>query len=154
MAELKNSKYIITELNEGSRRAPPRRTAAGAPDPGEKSHLRLLYLDDEVIQGAFYTECVWIWPGKEFYPTAAEPEVHAHDFDEVITFFGTDFEHPNELCGEIELGLGDERYILTKSCMVFVPKGLKHGPLIIRRVDRPIFHFATGPGRTYIKGQK
>jgi hypothetical protein len=26
---------------------------------------------------------------------------------------------------------------------------MKHCPLIIRRVDRPIFHFTTGPGGKY-----
>ena len=94
-------------------------------------------------------ECVWIWPGPELYPTKAEPRAHAHDFDEVITFFGTDFKDPYDLCGEIELWLEDEQHILTKSCVVYVPKGMKHGPLIIRRVDRPIFHFAAGTGGIY-----
>jgi hypothetical protein len=94
-----------------------------------------------------------MWSGSEYYPTTAEPEAHAHDFDEVITFFGTNLEDPHDLCGEIELWLEDEQHIITKSCIVFVPRGMKHGPLIIRRVDRPIFHFAAGPGSVYIKGK-
>jgi hypothetical protein len=136
MAESKYGKYIITELKPGI-------------PAGDKAHSKLIYLDDEVIKGAFYVECAWIWPGCEFYPSS-KPEAHTHDFDEVLTFFGTNPEDPQDLCGEIEFWLEDEKHMLTKSCLVFVPKGMKHCPLIMRRVDRPIFHFATGPGRTYI----
>jgi hypothetical protein len=39
--------------------------------------------------------------------------------------------------------------VITKSCVLFVPKGVAHGPLRIRRVDRPFFHFATGDTRLY-----
>jgi hypothetical protein len=45
--------------------------------------------------------------------------------------------------------MGEEKHILTKSCLVFVPKGLKHCPFIVRRVDRPIFHFTSGPTGIY-----
>ena len=150
MSESKSGKYIITELKPNFRQAPSDRSPEDIAR-AEKSHLQLLYLDDTVIKGAFYTECVWIWPGTEYYPTVAEPNAHAHEFDEVITFTGTDYEDPYNLCGEIELWLDGDRHILTKSCIVFVPKGMKHGPLIIRRVDRPIFHVATGTGGTYIQ---
>jgi hypothetical protein len=136
MDDSKYGKYIITELK---------------PDisPGGEDHLKLIYLDNEVIEGAFYVECVWIWPGLKSYPTKSGAKAHTHDFDEVITFFGTNPEDPHDLCGEIELWLEDEKHILNKSCLVFIPKGMKHCPLIIRRVDRPIFHFATGSSRTY-----
>jgi len=150
MAELKSGKYVITELKPNFRQAPSDRSPEDIAK-AEKSHLQLLYLDDTVIKGAFYMECVWIWPEKECYPTVAEPNAHVHDFDEVITFSGTDFKEPYNLCGEIELWLNDEKHILTKSCIVFVPKGMKHGPLVIHRVDRPIFHVATGTGGTYIQ---
>ncbi len=33
--------------------------------------------------------------------------------------------------------------VFTRSCLIFVPPGVKHCPLLIRRVDRPIFHFST-----------
>ena len=69
--------------------------------------------------------------------------------DEVVAFFGTNPEDPWDLCGEVELWLGDEKHIITKSSLVFIPKGLKHCPLIARRVDRPIFHFTTGPAHLY-----
>jgi hypothetical protein len=152
MDKSKYGKYIITELKPNFRQAPSDRSPADIA-AAAKSHLQLLYLDDTIIRGAFYAECVWIWPGPEHYPTKAEPNAHAHDFDEIITFFGTDFEDPYNLCGEIELWLEDEKHLLTRSCIVFVPKGMKHGPLVIHRVDRPIFHVAAGTGGMYVQGK-
>jgi hypothetical protein len=142
MAETKYGKYIITGAKSDLKPPSYRRDAA---EIAAGNHTRLLYLDDEVIKGAFYVECVWYWKGSEQPIVGA----HTHPFDEVITFCGTNQEDPQDLCGEVELWLEDEKHILTKSCLVFVPKGMKHCPLIIRRVDRPIFHFTTGPGGRY-----
>lgn len=54
-----------------------------------------------------------------------------------------DIVEPYDLGGEVEFWLEDEQHILTKTSMIFVPGGMKHCPLIVRRVDRPIFHFST-----------
>ena len=78
---------------------------------------------------------------------------HTHDSDEIIGFFGNSSEDPYDLGGEIEIWLEDEKHIITKSALVFVPAGMKHCPLILRRVDRPIFHFTTVPGGRYIKDE-
>ena len=137
MAESKYAKYIITETKPDLKLPEFRRRTRDVPSDME---TRLVYLDDDVIKGAFYVECVWFWKGYD----AVLVEAHTHDFDEVITFFGTNPEDPHDLGGEIELWLGDEKHLLTNSCLVFVPEGLKHCPLIIKRVDRPIFHFTAG----------
>jgi hypothetical protein len=146
----KYSRYILTELKRDSHDAilPPGLDPAAVSDT--KSHKKMLSLDDLVLKGSFYTESVWIWPGTPgVYPETAEPNTHAHDYDETVGFFGTDFKNPNDLCGEIEFWIEDEKFMLARSCLIFVPKGTYHGPLRIHRVDKPIFHFATGPGRLY-----
>jgi hypothetical protein len=142
MAESKYAKYIITETKPNLK---PPKYRVDLEDELPSMLTRLAYLDDDVIKGAFYLECVWFWKGFD----AVKVEAHTHDFDEVIAFFGTNPEDPHDLGGEIELWLGDEKHLLTKSCIVFVPKGLKHCPLIIRKVDRPISHFTTGPKGIY-----
>jgi hypothetical protein len=112
--------------------------------------MKILSLDESVLKGSFYTEAVWIWPGgSDIYPETAEPNSHAHDYDETIAFFGTDFKNPNDLCGDIEFWMEDEKFNLTRSCLIFVPKGMYHCPLVIHKVKKPIFHFATGPGSLY-----
>jgi len=142
MSETKYGKYILTK-SKSDLTLPDFRREALQTAPGTRTPL--IYLDDEVIKGAFYVECVWFWKGMD----KPEVEAHTHDFDEVITFFGTNPDDPQDLCGEVEIWLEDEKHILTKSCLIFVPKGMKHCPLHIRRVDRPIFHFTAGPASTY-----
>jgi hypothetical protein len=150
MAESKYGHHVITEIRRHSPLSPERQgpNPSYIPPPGTGGRIQLLYLDDSMIKGAFYSECVWILPGGKL-PGAAEPNSHAHDFDEIVTFIGNNVEDPYDLGGEIEFWLEDEPQILTKSCIIFLPKGMFHGPLIIRRVDRPIFHTAMGTGPIY-----
>jgi len=106
---------------------------------------RLLHLDEEVLEGAFYLSCFWFWKGSD--PVLVE--THTHDFDEVLTFIGTNPDAPYDLCGEIEFWMEGEKLSITKSCSVFVPRGMKHCPFIVRKVYGPIFHFTTGKQGMY-----
>jgi len=140
MIENTYGKYIVTELKL------PSSVPQEMPDP-EKYRQRILYLDNEIVKGSFYLSSGWYLKASD----VQQADAHTHDFDEVVAFFGTDSENPLDLCGEIEFWLGGERYILNKSCLIFVPKGLIHCPYWIRRVDRPIVHFSTAPYGTYIQ---
>jgi hypothetical protein len=137
MAQTKYGKLIVTEPK-------PESEKYGEKKDGFDVRTPLAYLDGNVVSGAFYVETLWFKKG-----TAYSPPPHTHEFDEVLAFFGSDPEDPRDLCGEVELWLGDERHLLTKSCLVYIPKGLKHCPMNILRADRPIFHFSTGPAVKY-----
>jgi hypothetical protein len=109
----------------------------------------VLYADDTVIPGAFYLNCALIWKASD---QGSPGIVHSHDdYDEYVGFLGSNPEDPHDLCGEVEFWLDDEKHILTKSCAVFIPRGLLHCPIYFRRVDRPIFYFSTAPSTTYGK---
>ncbi len=140
MIESKCGKYIVTQLKL------PSSVPQGMPDP-EKYRERILYLDNEVVEGAFYLSSGWYLKASGIQ----QAEAHTHDFDEVVAFFGSDPENPLDLCGEIEFWLDGEKHIINKSCLIFVPKGLSHCPYWIRRVDRPIVHFSTAPYGTYVQ---
>jgi len=134
-------KYIVTEPKKdivvpswGGSLSPERST-------------RMMYLDSEVIKGAFYVECVWFWPTEE--EDTGSPDPHTHDYDEVIGFFGTNRDDPRELGAEIELWIDGEKNLMTESFLAFIPAGIVHCPLKILRIDRPVFHFATGQGKQY-----
>jgi len=150
MTSSKYEKYIITEMKQTLADAPwvhPIRNA------GKGQDGRILWLDSEVLPGAFYLETVWAYPRNAHEPYDKYPqtivEPHTHDFDEVLCFFGTNIDDPYDLGAEVELWLGDEKHIIKKSAIVFIPKGLQHCPLIYRRVDRPMFIFSSGPGSMY-----
>jgi len=151
MADTKYGKYIVTEVKQNIFEAP---WSPPPIPPVEKGRGgRIMFLDSEVVPGAFYLECVWVMPRPEGTPRLTDKpsgtQPHTHDYDEVIAFFGTNPDDFHDLGAEVELWLGDEKHILTKSCVVFVPKGLQHCPLNFLRVDRPVFHFTTGPGTMY-----
>ncbi len=144
--------HVIQELKRASALSPDRQgpDMYRIPKIGEGGRIQLLYLDRSIIENARYAECVWIMPGGEF-PHTAEPNTHTHEFDEVVTFIGSNVEDPYDLGGEIEIWLEDEPQVLTRSSLLFIPKGMRHCPLIIRRVDRPIFHTAMGTGGIYLQ---
>jgi hypothetical protein len=141
MAGSKYGKYIVTELKTDFSEE---FNAAYA-----KWATRILWMDNKVVEGAFQMNCAWyLRPQTE---TGEQPlQAHTHDEDEIIGFFGNNHEDPYDLGGEIELWLEDEQHMITRSSLVFVPAGMQHGPLIIRRVDRPIFHFSTVTGGQYV----
>lgn len=135
------SKYIITGMKPGLESAKPPK---GLP-PNASSMTRLLWLDNEMASGAFYMECVWYGKGGGM----GGPDPHVHDFDEVLGFIGTNRQDPHDLGGTVELWLDDEKYLLRKSCLVFIPHGLKHCPMILKDLHTPVFHFSSGNGGTY-----
>ncbi|OGN98911.1 MAG: hypothetical protein A2Y58_04595 [Chloroflexi bacterium RBG_13_51_52] len=152
MAKLKTRKYIVTDI-KAEKLFPGERKWAGRPSGGGQAMpTHVMWLDGDVVPGAFVSECVWIWPECASEKPAAQ--AHTHDFTETITFFGTDFSNPQDLCGEVELWLDGEKHIMTKSFLAYIPAGMTHCPLIVRKVERPIFHFTVGLGGEYIRGVK
>lgn len=63
-------------------------------------------------------------------------EPHSHPFDQFLFYIGSDWNNPQELGAELEIQLGDERYIINKTAAIFVPKGVTHTATHLR-VDRP-----------------
>ena len=66
-----------------------------------------------------------------------------------IGFFGFDYEDIQGLGAEIEFTVDNEKQIITKSFAAFIPAGVQHGPLIVRNVKRPIFHFTAADTDRY-----
>ena len=161
MRESRYGKYIVTELKSDLVLpwGPPGMVREEYV-PGRNRPLEhVLWLDGEIAPGCFYSECVWLFPFGEISPEelariregggGGGPQPHTHPFDELFTFFGTDFDDPHDLGGELEFWLEDQPFVFDKSCLVYIPAGMKHSPLHIRRMDRPIFHFSLGSSQMY-----
>ncbi len=142
MAKSKYGKYIVTEL----------KTPAFSPGFAERYATfanRILWMDENVVPGAFQMNCSWyLKPNADHLSTS-----HKHKEGEIIGFFSSDYKKPYDLGAEIEFWLEDEKFMITKSALIFVPPEMKHCPLIIHRADRPIFHFSVVTGGVY-KQQK
>lgn len=107
---------------------------------------RLLWIDDKKLNGAPYLESVWFHTVND-----TGPETHTHDFDEIIGFFGGDAEHPEELNAELSFQIGNETATFTKSCLLYIPRGIPHSPILVPKLERSIIHFSGGNGGDYIK---
>ena len=148
------AKYIMQELKLPASHATPE-AIANYEHGGSKK--RIHWMDGNNTPGAWQLNTSWfLAPNRDFLlgenaPTNARDkwQVHVHDVDEMLLFCGTDPEHPWDLGGEIEIVIGDETYILTKSSLIFLPAGLKHSTPLINRVDKPIFHFSTVLNKEY-----
>jgi hypothetical protein len=134
------SKYIVTEL-----KTPESKQLIQ--EAYSKYATRVLWLDDQVVEGAFHMNTAWYLKAA----STLEDRPHVHDTDEIIGFFGNDAANPYDLGGEVEIWLEDEKHVINRSAMIFVPAGMPHCPLVITRVDRPIFHFTTVVGHHYDK---
>jgi hypothetical protein len=139
----RNAKYVVTEL-----KMPESRVKLA--EAYSRYAERILWMDENVVEGAFQMNTAWYLKAG---PTL-EDRPHVHDTDEIIGFFGSDPAHPHDLGGEVEIWLEDEKHVIARSAMVFVPAGMVHCPLVINRVDRPIFHFSTVTGRLYEKTEE
>jgi hypothetical protein len=138
----KYAKYISYDVNPSkvSPEAMKRREETNRKISSTVTSTRLLDLDQ--VEGSFYTDFVWLWKGSA---KGYSEQEHSHDFDEVIGFIGSKGQkEPNDLGGEMEVWLGGEKHLIHKSCLIWIPKGLKHCPIRFNRIDSPILFFTVG----------
>jgi hypothetical protein len=81
--------------------------------------------------------------GFRYYvkPFKMELQSHHHDVDEYLFFLGAQLpDLTANFDAEIEMFLGPEyeRHIITKPCILFIPKGFEHNPMDIKRVGKPL----------------
>jgi hypothetical protein len=154
-------KYICTTLHKrGNLPGPtPAQRDVLAAEGKRISMEHVLWIDSDVIPGAYYGESTWIWPSS--YPNQIDPAElakryanakplfpHAHDFPEILSWWGTDPDHPEET-SSMGMVMDDEEIGLDRSWACYIPPGMKHMPTRNpgRKVSsRPVVHFTSGPG--------
>lgn len=108
----------------------------------------VVQVDGDTVPGAeFYSEAKWIVPGADKEIRLFES--HTHDFGVLMGFFGFDYNDIQGLGAEIEYTVDNETHIINKSFASFIPAGVQHGPLIVRNVRKPIFHFMSAGTEKY-----
>jgi hypothetical protein len=81
-----------------------------------------------------YIETGWVFGMPDPNPHIFE---HTHDYDEIVIHLGTDPKNQEELGGEIEFMVGGQPLTINKTSAVYVPKGVKHGPLTWKKYQKP-----------------
>lgn len=130
---MNTKKYIVQDLKDPNMGTPEFRTMY------KKFANRILWIDNNVVEGAFQMNTAWYFGVPEKDPVFDE---HVHDYDEMIGFFGSNPGDPYDLGAEMEVTIDGEVHKLTRTSMIFLPAGMPHMPLSIKRVDRPVFHFS------------
>jgi hypothetical protein len=99
-----------------------------------RHHAMTLMSNKQAPGSNMYIETGWVFGMPDPNPHIDE---HAHDYDEIVIHLGTDPENQEELGGEIEFVVDDEPLIIDKTSAVFIPKGVKHGPLTWKKYTKP-----------------
>ena len=73
-------------------------------------------------------------------PLLMIPKSHKHDYNQIICFIGGDPYDIRNFDAVIEFSLGEEEevHVITSTSFVWIPKGLAHGPINIKTVNKPI----------------
>lgn len=90
-------------------------------------------------------------PGTVCHPTRSN-EVLVHPYDEVLVFAPCDASGDILDLGaeiSIELGKESEEQVFYEPSVVVIPKGTPHGPVTVRRLDKPIAHYLVGLNSEY-----
>ena len=137
MSTTDHGKFIFVE-------SPAREVAAYLADV-IKGHTTptLTYISDKLMPGCTtYMEYGWIWEMPQPNPHIFE---HVHEYDEFLFHMGSDPMNPEDLGAEIEFVIDGRKLLINKTSTLFIPRGVKHGPVIWKRVDRPHIQMAIFP---------
>lgn len=107
----------------------------------------ILYMDTNVVPGAFQMNTAW-FTGET---PEGKPGEHYHDYPELLGYFSSDPDDPEDLGAEVGFSINGEEHLLTKSAMIFLPAGVKHSLPTMKNLKRPVFHFSTCPIPEYTR---
>ena len=66
---------------------------------------------------------------------------HKHPYDEFLFFIGGNPLNVKDFGAEIEIAFGEEweKHTIKTTSVVYIPKGLQHCPINVKKVAKPIF---------------
>ena len=72
-------------------------------------------------------------------PFIMEKAGHTHDWDQLLCFIGGNSNDFFDFGAEIEFFIGEEaeRYEINTTTLIYVPRGLVHGPLEFKKIRKP-----------------
>jgi hypothetical protein len=64
-------------------------------------------------------------------------EAHNHDFEQFIFLMGGNSNDIVDFDAEVEMTLGDTKYLINYPACIHITPGLMHGPLNVKKVNKP-----------------
>jgi hypothetical protein len=116
----------------------PMREAGRGFKTGRQSPTMTYMSSTQINIAKYYIEFGWIWgvvkPGI--------PEMAHKKYDEIVLHIGGDPDNPEDLGGTMEFGMGGDTLQFDTSYGMYVPRGLRHGPLNWLEVHKPFIEMA------------
>ena len=74
------------------------------------------------------------------HPHVMITQPHKHEFPQYLHFFSANPRDSKDFDAEIEVNLGEEqeKHIINKPSVVYVPAGQLHGPISFNKVNKPL----------------
>jgi hypothetical protein len=116
---------------------------------GRQEPTMTLMSNDLVPGSNLYLEVGWVYEMPE-----PNPHIHRHEhknFDEIVLHIGGNPDNPEDLGAEIEFTVGDEPLLFNKTSALFIPAGVRHGPVIWKNVRKPHLQMAVVLGAGNMK---
>jgi mannose-6-phosphate isomerase-like protein (cupin superfamily) len=79
---------------------------------------------------------------------------HAHKFPEMLCFIGGRAENISDFRAEIEFTLGGEKHLINKPAVVSIPAGVKHCPIVFKKVEKPLVFLEISLTRIWKPGRR
>lgn len=119
-------------------------------DPGWGSIRPWARMDSTFLEGESLTVDMGtvVYAGK----IGKEPYgAHVHDYDQVIYLLGGDCYSMGDLNAEVELCLGDDREVqqINSTTALYIPRGMPHFPLTVRKMTKRFYYIEISLAREY-----
>jgi hypothetical protein len=99
----------------------------------------LVYMSNKLVPGCDkYCEMRWI----RSLPEANRVPEHTHHYDEIMLYIGGDAVNQRSLGGEIEYYVGGQPLTFDTTSALYIPKGVRHGPVAWKRFLAPHLEIA------------
>ena len=112
---------------------------AGAEFTAGRTSPTLTYMSSMQVPGVkYYIEYGWTFgmPVSRI-AGAGMPEMVHQNCDEIVMHIGGDPRNPEDLGGEVEFNIGGRPLTFDTTSALFIPRGLKHGPLRLKKYRKP-----------------
>jgi hypothetical protein len=113
---------------------------AGDPNVKGRQHPTMTMMSNKQVPGCnTYIELGWIRDIPSPNPHIHE---HVHNYDEIVLHWGGDWERPQVLGGEITFYVGGQPITFNTTTGIYIPRGVRHGPLIWNKFEFPHIEMA------------
>jgi hypothetical protein len=107
-----------------------------------RQYPTMTIMSNDLVPGSnTYIEFGWIWDMPDPNPHIFE-HTHRAGCNEIVLHIGGDPEHPEKLGAEIEFVVGGQPLVFDTTSALFIPAGVKHGPVTWKKLTRPHLQMA------------